>query len=119
LLDLGAVSVIQYDTNRVGGITAAQKINALAEAYQVPVIPHAGQMHNYHLTMASLNCPISEYFPVHDVEIGNELFYYLFAGDPVARNGTIDLDDDRPGLGIEVTDRHFEDFDIIGQDETP
>ncbi|MEL6748611.1 MAG: enolase C-terminal domain-like protein, partial [Pseudomonadota bacterium] len=57
LLDLGAVSVIQYDTNRVGGITAAQKINALAEAYQVPVIPHAGQMHNYHLTMANANCP--------------------------------------------------------------
>lgn len=119
LLDLGAVSVIQYDTNRVGGITAAQKINALAEAYQVPVIPHAGQMHNYHLTMASLNCPISEYFPVHDVEIGNELFYYLFAGDPVARNGYIDLDDDKPGLGIEITDRHFDDFDIIAQEGTP
>ncbi|MCS5607805.1 MAG: L-rhamnonate dehydratase, partial [Alphaproteobacteria bacterium] len=32
LLDAGAVSYIQYDTNRVGGITAAQKINALAEA---------------------------------------------------------------------------------------
>jgi L-rhamnonate dehydratase len=54
LLDLKAVSYIQYDTNRVGGITAAQKINALAEAYQVPVIPHAGQMHNYHLTMANV-----------------------------------------------------------------
>ena len=30
LLDLKAVSYIQYDTNRVGGITAAQKINALS-----------------------------------------------------------------------------------------
>ena len=44
LLDLKAVSYIQYDNNRVGGFTIAQKINALAEAYQVPVIPHAGQM---------------------------------------------------------------------------
>ena len=77
LLDAGAVSYIQYDTNRVGGITAAQKINALAEAYQVPVVPHAGQMHNYHLTMANLNCPMSEFFPVHEVEVGNELFYYI------------------------------------------
>ena len=42
VLDLKAVSYIQYDNNRVGGFTAAQKINAIAEANQVPVIPHAG-----------------------------------------------------------------------------
>ena len=112
LLDLRAVSVIQYDTNRVGGITAAQKINALAEAYQVPVIPHAGQMHNYHLTMANVNCPISEYFPVFDVEVGNELFYYVFDGDPAAENGFLQLDDTVPGLGLSLSDRHLNDFEI-------
>jgi L-alanine-DL-glutamate epimerase-like enolase superfamily enzyme len=32
LLERRAVDVIQYDTNRVGGITAARKINAMAEA---------------------------------------------------------------------------------------
>ena len=113
LLDLKAVSYIQYDTNRVGGITAAQKINALAEAYQVPVIPHAGQMHNYHLTMSNFNCPISEYFPVHDVEIGNELFYYIFEGDPKPEQGFIDLNDDIPGLGLNITDKYKSDFKII------
>ena len=99
LLDMNAVSVIQFDTNRVGGITAAQKINALAEAYQVPVVPHAGQMHNFHLTMANLNCPIAEYFPIHPVEIGNELFWYVFEGEPDAKDGFIDLNDETPGLG--------------------
>lgn len=113
LLDMNALSVIQYDTNRVGGITAAQKINALAEAYQVPVIPHAGQMHNYHLTMANLNCPISEFFPVFDVEVGNELFYYVFKGDPVPKNGFIDLDDNLPGLGLEIAEDALGDFEII------
>jgi L-rhamnonate dehydratase len=112
LLDLKAVSVIQYDTNRVGGITAAQKINALAEAYQVPVIPHAGQMHNYHLTMANLNCPISEFFPVHEVEIGNELFYYIFKGDPQPVAGRLDLDDSLPGLGLELDEANFSNFEI-------
>ena len=112
LLDLGAVSVIQYDTNRVGGITAAQKINALAEAHQVPVIPHAGQAHNYHLTMANLNCPMSEYFPVHDIEVGNELFYYIFAGDPEANGGYLQLDDHLPGLGIEISEKHQQHFEI-------
>ncbi|WP_328590309.1 L-rhamnonate dehydratase [Veronia nyctiphanis] len=98
LLDKQAVSVIQYDTNRVGGITAARKINALAEVYSVPVIPHAGQMHNYHLTMSTLASPVSEYFPVHDVEVGNELFYYIFEGDPAPEQGHIDLDDNKPAL---------------------
>ena len=113
LLRRGAVSVLQYDTNRVGGITAAQKINAVAEAFQVPVIPHAGQMHNYHLTMANVNCPISEYFPVFDVEVGNELFYYIFKGDPDAVDGFLQLDDDLPGLGIEITDEHIHNFEIM------
>ena len=112
LLQAKAVSVLQYDTNRVGGITAAQKINAVAEAHQVPVIPHAGQMHNYHLTMANVNCPISEYFPVFDVEVGNELFYYIFEGDPDAADGYLQLDDDTPGLGISISDKHLSDFEI-------
>ena len=113
LLDIKAVSYIQYDNNRVGGFTIANKINALAEAYQVPVIPHAGQMHNYHLTMSNFNCPISEFFPVHDVEIGNELFYYIFEGDPAPKNGYIDLDDNKPGLGLTITDKYKSDFKII------
>jgi len=113
LLDLKAVSYIQYDTNRVGGITAAHKINALAEAYQIPVVPHAGQMHNYHLTMSNLNCPISEFFPVHDVEVGNELFYYIFDGDPKPENGFIDLDDNKPGLGLTISKKFNKDFNII------
>ena len=112
LLQEKAVSVLQYDTNRVGGITAASKINAVAEAHQIPVIPHAGQMHNYHLTMSNVNCPISEYFPVFDVEVGNELFYYIFEGDPDAKDGFLDLDDNLPGLGISITDKYLEHFDI-------
>ncbi|MDE2790815.1 MAG: L-rhamnonate dehydratase [Paracoccaceae bacterium] len=108
-----AVSVLQYDTNRVGGITAAQKINAIAEAHQIPVIPHAGQMHNYHLTMANVNCPMSEYFPVFDVEVGNELFYYIFDGEPDAEDGFLQLDDGSPGLGISISDRNLSHFEIV------
>lgn len=113
LIDRKAVSVIQYDTNRVGGITAAQKINALAEAYQVPVVPHAGQMHNFHLTMANVNCPIAEYFPIHPVEIGNELFWYVFKGEPDATDGFIDLKDDVPGLGLTLNDEYTDSFKVI------
>ncbi len=113
LLEARALDYIQFDTNRVGGITQARKIAALAEAYSIPVIPHAGQMHNYHLVMASFNSPMAEYFPVVDVEVGNELFWYIFRGEPRATNGSINLDDDAPGLGIQIDETGLKDFEII------
>ena len=99
-LELGAFDIAQFDVNRVGGITAAKKITALCEANDVAVIPHAGQMHNYHLTMSSFGAPMSEYFPKVPVEVGNELFWYIFDGEPIAENGFINLSDDAPGFGL-------------------
>ena len=113
LLDARALDYIQFDTNRVGGLTQARKIAALAEACSIPVIPHAGQMHNYHLVMSSFNSPMAEYFPVVDVEVGNELFWYIFRGEPQAVGGSIDLDDDTPGLGLSVDDAGLKQFQII------
>src|SRR5579871_6122047 len=113
LLEAHALDYIQFDTNRVGGITQARKIAALAEAHSVPVIPHAGQMHNYHLVMASFNSPMAEYFPVVDVEVGNELFWYIFGGEPKAINGSIDLDDNRPGLGLTINEPGLKQLEII------
>ncbi|MGZ4730662.1 MAG: L-rhamnonate dehydratase [Terriglobales bacterium] len=113
LLEARALDYIQFDTNRVGGLTQARKIAALAEAYSVPVIPHAGQMHNYHVVMASLNSPMAEYFPVVDVEVGNELFWYIFNGEPKAKDGFIDLDESVPGLGLSINEAALEKFEII------
>ena len=114
LLDAKALDYIQFDTNRVGGITQARKIAALAEAHSVPVVPHAGQMHNYHIVMASLNSPMAEYFPPVDVEIGNELFWYIFDGEPKPNHGYIDLKDEVPGLGLTIKESELAKFDVIG-----
>jgi L-rhamnonate dehydratase len=113
LLDARALDYIQFDTNRVGGITQARKIAALAEAHSVPVVPHAGQMHNYHVVMASFNSPIAEFFPPVDVEIGNELFWYIFDGEPAAEHGSIDLRDDVPGLGLTIKEKELGRFEVI------
>jgi len=113
LLEARAVDYIQFDTNRVGGLTQARKIAALAESYSVPVIPHAGQIHNYHVVMASFNSPMAEYFPVVDVEVGNELFWYIFDGEPHAKGGSIDLDENTPGLGLKINEAGLKEFDII------
>ena len=113
LLEARALDYIQFDTNRVGGITQARKIAALAEAHSIPVIPHAGQMHNYHIVMASLNSPMAEYFPIVDVEVGNELFWYIFDGEPKAKDGFVDLDEDVPGLGLTINESGLKDFEVI------
>jgi L-rhamnonate dehydratase len=113
LLQARAVDYIQFDTNRVGGITQARKISALAESHSVPVIPHAGQMHNYHVVMASLNSPMAEYFPIVDVEVGNELFWYIFEGEPKAKDGFVNLDDNLPGLGLTVNEKALAKFEVI------
>ena len=113
LLEARAVDYIQFDTNRVGGITQARKISAMAESFGVPVVPHAGQMHNYHIVMASMNSPMAEYFPPVDVEVGNELFWYIFNGEPVAKNGRIDLRDDVPGLGLTVNEPALSKFTVL------
>jgi len=113
LLQAHALDYIQFDTNRVGGITQARKIAALAEAHSVPVIPHAGQMHNYHIVLASLNSPMAEYFPVVDVEVGNELFWYVFDGEPKAEKGCIDLSENTPGLGLTVNESALDQFEVV------
>jgi len=111
LIEVGSVDYIQFDTNRVGGLTQARKIAALAEAHSIPVVPHAGQMHNYHIVMASLNSPMAEFFPPVDVEVGNELFWYIFKGEPIPQDGFIDLDENTPGLGLTVDEEGLKQFE--------
>ena len=104
LIEARAVDVLQPDVNRMGGISEAQKVWALAAAHDLPVIPHAGQMHNYHLVIAHLNSPIAEYFPPPDEGVlpdMNEAFWWIFRGEPRVEHGQVRLNG-LPGLGLEL-----------------
>ena len=106
LIRRGAVDVLQPDVNRVGGITEARKIWAMAAAEGLHVIPHAGQMHNYHLVMAHLNSPMAEYFPAPGdggVLDDDTLGWAIFDGDPRAVGGYITLPE-TPGVGVRLND---------------
>jgi L-rhamnonate dehydratase len=65
------------------------------------------------VVMASLNSPMAEYFPVVDVEVGNELFWYLFDGEPKAKDGFINLDDNVPGLGLSLKESELKQFEVM------
>ena len=106
LVDLRATDILQPDVNRVGGITEARKICALAEAAGLPVVPHSNEAHNLHVTFSQPAhvCPVVEYFPDVEPDTGNELFWKLFHGNPVAVGGELSLDLTRPGLGVELNE---------------
>lgn len=99
-----AVDILQPDVNRVGGITEARKIWALAAAHGLRVIPHAGQSHNYHLVISHMCSPMAEYFPAPEEGApldDDTLFWEIFSGEPKAENGCVALSG-RPGLGLEL-----------------
>jgi L-alanine-DL-glutamate epimerase-like enolase superfamily enzyme len=104
LIDLRATDVLQPDVNRVGGITEARKICALAEASGLPVVPHSNEAHNLAIVFSQPAhvCPVVEYFPDVEPDTGNELFWKLFAGNQEASQGSLTLDTTRPGLGVSL-----------------
>lgn len=112
LLKGDALDIFQFDTNRVGGFTEAQKICTMAQMHGVEVIPHGGQMHNLHVVMSSFASPMAEYFPKTEIEVGNEMFWYIFDGEAIAENGKLQLDDNRPGVGLSLKTKP-EHFNII------
>jgi len=115
LIEERAVDVLQPDVNRMGGISEAQKVWAMAAAHDLPVIPHAGQAHNYHLVISHLNSPIAEYFPPPDNGVlpdVNEAFWWIFRGEPLVENGHVRLSG-KPGMGLELNPEVIERFRVV------
>lgn len=108
LISQRAADILQPDVNRVGGITEARKIFALAAAHDLPVVPHSNELHNLHLVFSQLNCPFAEYFPDAEID-GNTYFWHLFDGNPRVVDGSLTLDHEH-GLGYtlrrDVVDAH-------------
>ncbi|TDH27285.1 L-rhamnonate dehydratase [Segetibacter sp. 3557_3] len=113
LVQANALDIFQFDTNRVGGFTEAQKICTIAQLNGVEVIPHGGQMHNLHVVMSSFASPMAEYFPQTEIEVGNEMFWYIFDGEAIAENGNLQLDDQKPGVGLTLKTGDLNHFNII------
>jgi len=106
LIERRAVDYVQLDVNRVGGLTEARKIVGMAQAFNLPVIPHAHNYHNLHLVMAHANMPWAEFFP-HTERDGDTFFSELFHGEPTVVDGHITLSD-KPGFGVELNEEVVE-----------
>ena len=84
----------------------------MASTWGIPVIPHGGQMHNYHFVASDTNAPLAEYFPPsEDGRDGNAAYWHIVEGELLAEDGYIELPD-RPGLGLELNQEAIERYRV-------
>lgn len=109
LLERKAVDILQPDIHRCGGLTELQRIDAMASAHDVPVIPHSGTNPHLHFIAASTNAPMAEYFPIpqwYQEQQGEKDSTYadaIYANPPQAVDGVITLPD---GVGLSTGLNH-------------
>ncbi|MGM0368607.1 MAG: enolase C-terminal domain-like protein [Actinomycetota bacterium] len=97
------VDVVQPDIRRMGGLTEAKKVAALCEAFNVPCAPHVAYAETIHFT---LSCPAVKWaedtcVPTWEKKEGGFSDAYV-VGAPKVKNGFIEPDSEKPGLGIQL-----------------
>ena len=90
-----AAHILQPDITWSGGLTELRRIAALAQAAQLPIIPHrGGSLFGLHFILATPNCNLAESFGIG--EPGNEM---MQAMSPKFADGHI-YPSDLPGFGL-------------------
>lgn len=97
MLETGAVDVLQADATRCAGITGFMKVDALCEAFGIPLSAHTAPALHLHACAAAERLVHLEYFHDH-VRIEQ----MLFDGFPEPLQGTLRPDLSRPGIGLEL-----------------
>ncbi len=101
MLDAGAVDILQPDVHMCGGFTEARKIAAMASTRGLQVINHTYSVPHVHFSMATLNCPLLEYFPSPCWAPPIDTSETLFLGEPEVERASV-RPTDAPGLGLEL-----------------
>jgi D-galactarolactone cycloisomerase len=105
VIEDGAITILQPDLSKTGGVTEALRIAALASAYKLPIHPHSSMTGLNHAASIHFLAAIDNggYFE-GDVSKSNK-----FRDDLVSNPGAVDKDGnvwplDKPGLGLEVNE---------------
>ncbi len=100
LIETGGVTILQPDLSWVGGITETRRICALASAYHLAVVPHAGGLTaaGLHLIKSQVNAPYAEWVRTWDRNQERPVAVIQGVPDPI--QGKINPSDE-PGLGIQ------------------
>jgi len=109
VIEDGAITILQPDLSKTGGITEALRIAAMASAYKLPIHPHSSMTGLNHAATIHFLCAIDNggWFE-GDVSRSN-----LFRDELVQNPGQVDKDGnvwplEKPGLGLEVNEEFLE-----------
>jgi L-alanine-DL-glutamate epimerase-like enolase superfamily enzyme len=102
LLQRGAISIVQPDALRFGGISGCVKLAHLAEAYNAQVAPHFYKEIDFHLVASARNGTFIEYFPWLDDLLVNPL--RISSGMAKAPSN--------PGLGLEFKPEAIREYQV-------
>jgi galactonate dehydratase len=108
LLESGCIDIIQPDLSHAGGLSETRKIAAMAEAYDVGVMPHAplGPINlaaSLQLDFCTPNAIIQETsIGIHYHEGTVDLFDYVVPGSFFALENGSFIRNCRPGLGVDI-----------------
>jgi L-alanine-DL-glutamate epimerase-like enolase superfamily enzyme len=121
LAERGAVHVLQPDVGRVGGLTEARRVTALAAEHDLLVVPHAWKTGlsvavAAHLAMVTPHMPFFEFLPAELCE--SRLRRELFREELAYRDGVLPAPR-RPGLGVELNRDALEAFAEAARRLTP
>jgi galactonate dehydratase len=101
-LEKQAVSMIQLDMAKCGGLNESRKIAAMAEVYHIPIAPHGvatklGETAYAHVCSTVPNFMVLEWLHQRD-DVYNKL-----TTDPVYQDGYLHVPD-VPGIGVEINE---------------
>lgn len=101
------IDILQPDVMWVGGLTELLRVNAQAQAYDIPVVPHASGPYSYHFVFSQTNTPFQEYLANSpDSTAVLPVFGTLFKEEPIPINGKMKVTVlDKPGFGVELSPR--------------
>jgi L-alanine-DL-glutamate epimerase-like enolase superfamily enzyme len=107
MLEAGAVDVLQADASRCGGITGFLQVAALCDARSMRLSGHCAPSLHVHVACATPAVCHLEYF--HDHARIEDL---LFDGALTPREGMLEPDRSRPGMGLSLKTREAARFAV-------
>ena len=107
MLDAQAVTILQADCTRCGGISGFLHAASLCWAHDIPLSSHCGPSMHLHVCCAVSRAIHMEFF--HDHARIERMFFDGFC-EPVQGNMTPDLS--RPGMGLELKAQNVEKFHV-------
>jgi L-alanine-DL-glutamate epimerase-like enolase superfamily enzyme len=107
MLDAQAVDILQADVTRCGGITAFLRVDGLCRARCLPLSAHCAPAVSAHACCGAETLTHLEYFHDHV-----RLEAMLFEGTLDPRNGFLEPDRERPGLGLDLRRADAGEFEV-------